>query len=94
MVTKNAVRIGDIAAGTVLVYDEPPSSRLLDRLSGRAVARLGLEQAQLVRELLDRWPQLGADARRKLAADLLARASVAAPAEDTALRAKLEELVA
>ena len=94
MVTKNAVRIGDIAAGTVLVYDEPPSSQLLDRLSGRAVARLGLEQAQLVRELLDRWPQLGADARRKLAVDLLARVSVAAPAEDAALRAKLEELVA
>ena len=94
MVTKNAVRIGDIAAGTVLVYDEPPSSQLLDRLSGRAVAALGLEQAQLVRELLDRWPQLGADARRKLANDLLARAHVAAPADDAALLAKLEELVA
>ncbi len=94
MVTKNAVRIGDIAAGTVLVYDEPPSSQLLDRLSGSAVERLGLEQAQLVRELLDRWPQLGADARRKLASDLLARAHVAAPGDDAALRARLEELVA
>jgi len=95
MVTKNAVRIGDIAAGTVLVYDEPPSSQLLDRLSGRAVARLGLERAQLVRELLDRWPQLGPDARRKLAGDLLARASVAAHSgDDAALRAQLEELVA
>jgi len=78
----------------VLVYDEPPSSQLLDRLSGPAVARLGLEQAQLVRELLDRWPQLGADARRKLATDLLSHASVAAPDDDVALRAKLEELVA
>lgn len=94
MVTKNAVRIGDIAAGTVLVYDEPPTVQLLDRLTGRAVARLGLEQAQLVRELLDRWPQLATDARRRLAADLLARASVSAPADDAALRAKLEELVA
>ena len=94
MLTKNAVRIGDIAAGTVLVYDEAPSSQLLDRLSGRAVGRLGLEHAQLVRELLDRWPQLGADARRKLAADLLARLDVAAPDGDAALRAKLEELVA
>jgi uncharacterized RDD family membrane protein YckC len=94
MVTKNAVRIGDIAAGTVLVYDEPPSSQLLDRLSGRAVAKLGLEQAQLVRELLDRWPQLGADARRTLATKLLARAGVAAPEDDAGLRAKLDELVA
>ena len=92
MVTKNAVRIGDIAAGTVLVYDEPPSGELLDRLSPQAVARLGLEQAQLVRDLLDRWPQLGVDARRKLATALLARAGVAAPESDGALRAKLEDL--
>jgi len=78
----------------VLVYDEPPSSKLLDRLSGRAVAQLGLEHAQLVRELLDRWPQLGADARRKLAAELLARLGLTAPEGDAALRTKLEELVA
>jgi len=94
MLTKNAVRIGDIAAGTVLVYDEPPSSQLLDRLSGGAVARLGLEQAQLVRELLDRWPQLGEDARGKLAADLLTRAGVAPPEGDAAVRTRLEQLLA
>jgi len=47
-----------------------------------------------VRELLDRWQQLGPDARRKLAGDLLARASVTAPSDDASLRAKLEELVA
>jgi hypothetical protein len=92
MVTKNAVRIGDIAAGTVLVYDEPPSNRLLDELSGRAVERLGIEQAQLVRELLDRWPQLGAGARRKLATNLLTRLGQAAPDDVDALRARLEEL--
>jgi len=94
MVTKHAVRIGDIAAGTVLVYDEAPSGLLLDRLSGAGVERLGLAQAQLVRELLDRWPQLGAGARTKLANDLLARAGVAPPADEAGLRAKLEELVA
>lgn len=92
MVTKNAVRIGDIAAGTVLVYDEPPSNRLLDELSGRAVERLGIEQAQLVRELLDRWPQLGAGARRKLATNLLTRLGHAAPDDVDALRASLEDL--
>jgi hypothetical protein len=92
MVTKTAVRIGDIAAGTVLVYDEPPSNRLLDELSGRAVERLGIEQAQLVRELLDRWPQLGAGARRKLASDLLARVGQTAPDDVDALHSKLEDL--
>jgi len=94
MVTKNAVRIGDIAAGTVLVYDEEPRAALLSQLSGKAVERLGLAQAQLVRELLDRWPQLGSDARWKLAKDLLARAGVAAPRDEDGLKAKLEELIA
>jgi uncharacterized RDD family membrane protein YckC len=94
MVTKNAVRIGDIAAGTVLVYDEAPRDALLSQLSARAIERLGLAQAQLVRELLDRWPQLGSDARCSLANDLLARAGVTAPRGEAALRAKLEELVA
>jgi uncharacterized RDD family membrane protein YckC len=94
MVTKNAARIGDIAAGTVLVYDEAPREALLAQLSVRAVERLGLAQAQLVRELLDRWPQLAGGARMKLASDLLARAGVSAPSDEAALRAKLEELVA
>jgi uncharacterized RDD family membrane protein YckC len=94
MVTKNSVRIGDIAAGTVLVYDEAPRDALLGQLSGRAIERLGLAQAQLVRELLDRWPQLASGARRKLANDVLARAGVDASADEAALRAKLEELVA
>jgi uncharacterized RDD family membrane protein YckC len=95
MVTRNAVRIGDIAAGTVLVYDEAPREAQLDQLSAGAVERLGLAQAQLVRELLDRWPQLASGARTKLANDLLSRAGVSAPSGDeAALRAKLEELVA
>jgi uncharacterized RDD family membrane protein YckC len=94
MLTKQAVRIGDIAAGTVLVYDEPPSGALLDQLSGRGVERLGLAQAQLARELLDRWSKLDASARMKLASALLARAGVAAPPDEAGLRAKLEELLA
>ena len=93
MVTKNAVRIGDIAAGTVLVYDEAPGDALLGQLSADAVERLGLAQAQLVRELLDRWPQLDSDARWKLARDLLARVGVEPPKGEPELRAKLEELI-
>ncbi len=95
IVTKHAVRVGDIAAGTVLVYDEAPGSELLDQIGG-GVQRIGLAQAQLVRELLDRWPGIAPAARARLAADLLARVGVAvsADADDTALRAKLQELVA
>jgi uncharacterized RDD family membrane protein YckC len=94
--TRHAVRVGDIAAGTVLVYDEAPSSELLDRIGG-GVQRIGLSQAQLVRELLDRWPGIAPGARAKLAADLLTKLGVAANADtddDEALRSKLQNLVA
>jgi uncharacterized RDD family membrane protein YckC len=94
MFTRQAVRIGDIAAGTVLVYDEAPSAAVLDQLSSRGVERLGFAQSQLVRELLERWPELSASARTKLAADLLARAGVPVAAEEAALLEKLKELVA
>ncbi len=69
--TRYAVRIGDIAAGTVLVYDERTRRDALDDLQTRPVERLGLKEAQLVRDLLDRWPELGAMQRSKLARQLL-----------------------
>ncbi|HUL81538.1 MAG TPA: RDD family protein [Gammaproteobacteria bacterium] len=94
MLTKHAVRIGDIAAGTVLVYDEAPGEALLSQLSGKSVERLGLAQAQLVRDVLDRWPQLGSDARYTLAKQLLTRAGVTVPRDDDGLKAKLQELIA
>jgi uncharacterized RDD family membrane protein YckC len=94
MFTKHAVRIGDIAGGTILVYDEAPSVAVLDRLRSGGVERLGLAQSELARELLERWPQLSATARTRLATELLARAGVAATAEESVLLAKLKELVA
>jgi uncharacterized RDD family membrane protein YckC len=93
--TRHAVRVGDIAAGTVLVYDEAPSSELLDQIGG-GVQRIGVAQAQLVRELLDRWPGIAPAVRAKLAADLLAKLGVAASVDaddDDVLRAKLLGLV-
>jgi uncharacterized RDD family membrane protein YckC len=94
LLTKYSVRVGDIAAGTVLVYDEARGGKLLDDLHGVAVERLGLAHAQLVHELLDRWPELGESARTTLAAQLLGKLGVDAPQGDAELRAKLEELVA
>ncbi len=93
IVTSHGVRIGDIAAGTVLVYDEAPGSEVLDKLGG-GVQRLGVAHAQLVRELLDRWPHLAPAARAKLAVDLLAKLGTAPESDDDgALRAKLHELI-
>jgi uncharacterized RDD family membrane protein YckC len=96
IVTRHAQRVGDITAGTVLVYDDAPRTELLDQIGG-GVQRIGLAQAQLVRELLDRWSGIAPAARAQLARELLEKLGVAVNRDaddDAALRAKLRELVA
>jgi uncharacterized RDD family membrane protein YckC len=70
--TRERVRIGDLAAGTLLVLDAPgrlPSSALA------AVARGGLTPAaaELIEDLLERWDALDAQHRITLAHTVLAR---------------------
>lgn len=91
--TEHSVRIGDLAAGTLLVYDED-KDRGLDRLSGVAVGRLGIEQAELVRDLIDRWHGLRLETRTDLARKLLARLGEPdIPSDDAGLLAALERRV-
>lgn len=80
LVTRERVRIGDLAAGTLLVLDAPgrlPSSALA------AVARGGLtpEAAELIEDLLERWDALDPKHRITLAHTVLARMKV--PVSDT-----------
>ncbi|HEU4617094.1 MAG TPA: RDD family protein [Gammaproteobacteria bacterium] len=92
--TKHAQRVGDIAAGTILVYDEKPSAAVLEELSGSAVAALGLEQAQVVRDLLSRWKELAPNARDRLARKLLAKLRVDCEgATDAELQQRLREVL-
>jgi len=69
------IRIGDMAAGTVLVLDAADISQALTRLPA-LVARTGLDAAliELLNELLERWPSLAIENRDALARTLLARA--------------------
>lgn len=94
LLTRRAVRIGDIAAGTVLVYDVREQGNVLEDFAARPVDRLGLKDAQLVRELLDRWGELGEPQRVGLARQLLDKVGMESPDDDGMLRAKLEELLA
>lgn len=91
---KESLRIGDIAAGTVLVYDAAPTDEALESLSPQAVERLGLKQAEVVRDLLGRWNELTPEVRSSLAQRLLTKLG-GAPVErgDGALRAALEGLL-
>ncbi len=72
LVTRQAVRIGDLAAGTMLVYDDSDLVPLAP-LSAEAVNRVGLQQVELIRDLLSRWDDLASAARRKVAITLLER---------------------
>jgi uncharacterized RDD family membrane protein YckC len=86
-------RIGDFAAGTLLVYDDPAEQALLG-FSSEAVGRLGMDQYELVRDLLGRWDRLDYAIRGGLARKLLAKLD-AMPVNDTdaALRDALEQLL-
>jgi uncharacterized RDD family membrane protein YckC len=90
MATRHHVRIGDLAAGTLLAYvhDGAPLARYpADRL---AVNQLDATTAEVVSELLQRWETLDNAARRKMAQRILADTTD----DEAILRARLESLAA
>jgi uncharacterized RDD family membrane protein YckC len=95
VVTKDHVRIGDLAAGTLLVYDRGDES-VLEHVSTSAVgSRLDANSAEVVNELLNRWQTLDASVRDRLARALLEkvdRESDSASLDDAGLYARLREL--
>lgn len=83
MATRRNQRIGDLAAGTLLVYDEGTKAESLAELStaGRATG-LSTGEAELVQDLIDRWPALDPEDRLVLTRRLLARFDAAAYGAD------------
>ena len=106
LVTEENVRIGDMAAGTLLIHERsdielpalsPTRARApTPALALRAPTTLAVTStadAEIVHELLSRWFSLGTQARRNLASALLSRYGVSATTEsDVALRTQLERL--
>jgi hypothetical protein len=86
MVTRNHVRIGDLAAGTLLVYVHDETT--LARYSHLASNQLDATTAEVVSELLQRWETLDSAARRRMAQAILADTTD----DDAILRARLEGL--
>lgn len=73
MFTTDHVRVGDMAAGTVLVYDRTAGT-LLESVGNDLIGkRLDAATVEVINELLYRWTSLDPDARRRLAAQLLSR---------------------
>jgi uncharacterized RDD family membrane protein YckC len=91
VVTREHVRIGDMAAGTVLAYEGADTPLALGAAPS---ARLDAVGAEVIAELLSRWTTLAPQARVQLARQVLARyqpdADIAVA--DEWLRAQLERL--
>jgi uncharacterized RDD family membrane protein YckC len=88
MVTRHHVRIGDLAAGTLLVYVHD-GARLARYSADRpAENQLDATTAEVVSELLQRWETLDNAARRRMAQMILADTTD----DDAVLRTRLESL--
>jgi uncharacterized RDD family membrane protein YckC len=98
--TAQRVRIGDLAAGTLLILDDPKANQSL-ALVGMAAqnSRLEPDAAALVQDLIDRWAELKEGRRESLARELLARLDAGLDAvqlaalDPVALRSRLEALL-
>ncbi len=100
MVSEQRVRIGDFAAGTVLVLDEPKANPLgtLGKLAQSS--RLDPATAALVQDLLERWKELEGERAVALARELLTTLDTGLDPtqlerlDETQLRSRLEALLA
>jgi uncharacterized RDD family membrane protein YckC len=95
--TAQHVRIGDLAAGTLLIIDRDESDRSFARLAPTS----GLDPAasDLIHELLERWNDLDDKTRGEIARSLILRVDKNVTAEGLqsltthALRARLQQLL-
>jgi uncharacterized RDD family membrane protein YckC len=93
MFTARQVRIGDLAAGTLLVYDTGRPGLDLDGVIGSSNSRLSSGDRELLDDLLERWSGLDAPLRRGLAEKFLARiGEPVASATVSELRKRLRKL--
>jgi uncharacterized RDD family membrane protein YckC len=100
IVTREHVRVGDLAAGTLLVYENRAALKTEHLRPPGKDGSLDIATTELIGELLGRWQSLDVQVRARLARSLLARAAGTAteepatgePATDAALRERLEHL--
>lgn len=94
-VTPQRVRIGDLAAGTLLVIDNRGADATLSRLNASFnQSTLAPSLIELAQELLERWESLEHGRRRELARALLTRAGQdVQSASERELRTRVRQLV-
>ncbi len=92
--TKNHVRIGDIAAGTLLVYEKLTSKQSLSDVAQQSLnSSLSAENYDLLLELLERWQELNKPQRIHLGQHFLKKIGDEFLTDDQAqLKTHLEKL--
>jgi uncharacterized RDD family membrane protein YckC len=91
LTSEQRVRVGDMAAGTLLVLDESASEKSLGRFSAQlAGSALPPSVIELVNELLQRWPWLDSIQRGKIARIVLARTDASLTAQTLATLGDVE----
>ncbi|MFK7977282.1 MAG: RDD family protein [Halioglobus sp.] len=95
--TTNSVRIGDLAAGTLLIYESDSRGEKLNTVpvSPAAISAYGLDRAELAQDLLNRWSSLGKEEKVDLAIRLIPQMDRSFTVERDAelLHAKLKQLL-
>ena len=98
--TRNCVRIGDLASGLVLVYDTTVKPKALQQITDLAMhSGLKPEDQELLLDLLTRWQELSIDTRVRLGEQFFNR--IGKPIEnlkslkhpDRALKSALDNLL-
>jgi uncharacterized RDD family membrane protein YckC len=97
MVTAQSVRLGDLAAGTVLVYENRHKADVFDDIQKHQGHGLNPQLVELTVDLLERWSQLSDATRLAIGAQILSGAQVENDGKGYDARAmhkKLQQLIA
>jgi uncharacterized RDD family membrane protein YckC len=73
VLTREGLRCGDMAAGTLLVYERSAADTELLQNAAARIGKLDTAGAEIVTDLLQRWDSLVPEARVRLARQLLQR---------------------
>jgi len=96
VLTRESLRCGDMAAGTLLVYQRDVSDAELLQNAAQRLGKLDTVGAEIAADLLERWSSLAPQARVSLARQLLQRYLGAeadlSPADELQWRSRIERL--
>ncbi len=80
LLSARQVRIGDMAAGTLLAYEKKLASNAFERFATPGEGALDLPAMELAQDLLERWNKLAPDKRSQIAAKLISGQGETLPA--------------